>query len=349
MTSQRPLRIGLLLPTRGLLLQDEGTTSRQELGAPSAGTELLFSMARRAEEAGLDSIWVGDSLLAKPRLEPMSTLAALATHTQQVELGTAVLLAPLRQPAQLAQMAATVDILSGGRLVLGVGVGGVFTQAQRREWLAAGVSPEERGRRMTELMRACRLLWSQERVSFKGRFYNLEEASLGLTPVPSELANRRDGGGVPMLLACHYRTGLESQYRRAARYADGVIGISDTPGQFAQVLERVRTLAEAEGRDPDSLRSAFYMTVNIDEDNDKAFREADEFIRSYYGQNFWADKWGPFGPAQAVAARILEYAEAGAEEIVIRFASIHHQQRQLETFVEQVLPSVKSANVPKGH
>ena len=292
----------------------------------------LFALAQQAEDAGLDSVWVGDSLVSKPRLEPLSTLAAVAMKTSRIRLGTAVLLAPLRQPVQLAQMAATVDVLSGGRLTLGMGVGGVFTESQQQEWLSVSVPPQERGGRMTELVQVCRRLWAGEEVTFAGRYFQLEKVAM--EPRPAQ------PGGIPMLLACHSATGSEAQYRRAARYASGVMGISDTPEQYEQVLQRVRGYAAEEGRDPSELRTAFYMTVNLNLYRDAAEHEADDFIKQYYGLNFWAERWGPFGPPQEVTQRILEYFRAGAQEVILRFAS-PDPLAQVRTFLEEVVPGVR--------
>ena len=320
----KPLRLGVLLPTRGILLRGEGPPD------PSP----VLRMAERAEAAGLDSVWVGDSLTAKPRLEPLATLAAVAMRTSRVTLGTAVLLAPLRNPVQLCQMAATVDILSGGRLVLGMGVGGAFDEAQRAEWQMVGVDPHVRGARMTELVEVCRRLWAEDEVTFHGRHFTLEAARSEPKPLQP--------GGVPMLLATHFGTGSEAQYRRTGRHADGAMGISDGPEAFASMLDRVRFHAGEAGRDAEALRTAFYMTVNIGHDVERAGREADRFIRAYYGVNVWADKWGPFGTPETVAERMVEYARAGAQEIIVRFAA-PDPASQLDAFVKDVVPAVRGA------
>ena len=325
-------RLGLLLPTRGLLLGES---------ADNGGTSAVsvLDLAERAETLGFDSVWAGDSLVAKPRLEPLTTLAAVAARTSRVRLGTAVLLAPLRPPVLLAQTAAAVDVISGGRLDLGAGVGGAFNEAQQKEWLAAGVDPKERGARMTEIVRLCKRLWTEDGVTHEGRFHTVRDATLN--PKPAQ------AGGVPLLLACHLATGGDAQYRRAGHYAGGVIGISDSPEDFAEVLRRVRSHAAEAGRDPDALRAVFYVTVNIRDDEQAAVAEADDFIRRYYGLNFWADKWGPFAGAEAVARRLAQYAEAGAQEIVVRFASFD-QQGQIETFINDVAPIIRGAPVPNA-
>jgi alkanesulfonate monooxygenase SsuD/methylene tetrahydromethanopterin reductase-like flavin-dependent oxidoreductase (luciferase family) len=319
--SQSP-KLGILLPSRGIFLG----------GEDRSGISHLFELAQMAENAQLDSVWVGDSLFAKPRLEPLATLAAVAVNTSHIRLGTAVLLAPLRHPVQLAQMAATVDLISNGRLIIGMGVGGVFTEPQKNEWNAVGISHKERGSRMTEIMQVCRRLWTEDEVTFDGRFFKLDKVIMD--PKPAQ------PGGVPMLLACHATTGSESQYRRAALYSDGVIGISDSPAQYADTISKIRDYSEDIGRDANGLHRVFYMTVNINRDRDVAWREADDFIKSYYGLNFWAEKWGPFGPPEEVATRILEYVNAGVQEVVVRFAA-RDQTTQFHHFVQEVVPTVR--------
>ena len=320
-------RLGVLLPTRGLLL-----------GEAPGDVASVLDMAERAEDLGFDSVWVGDSLVAKPRLEPLATLAAVGARTTRVRLGTSVLLAPLRPPVLLAQTAATVDVLSGGRLDLGIGVGGAFNEAQQNEWFAAGVNPKERGDRMTELVQLCKRLWTEDGVTHEGRYHSVRNATLN--PKPTQ------AGGVPLLLASHLATGSDVQYRRAGLHGDGIIGISDSPEDFGEVLRRVRGHAESAGRDPGSLRSVFYATVNIRSNEEEALAEADDFIRRYYGLNFWADKWGPFAGPEAIARRLTQYVEAGAREIVVRFASFD-QPGQLQTFAKVVAPILREALVPQ--
>ena len=316
-------RIGVLLPTRGLVLASS---------PPDVGR--LADLAREAEALGCDSVWVGDSLTAKPRLEPLTVLASVAAQTSRVRIGTAVLIAPLRQPVLLAQATATLDLLSGGRLTLGMGVGGAFTPEQRQEWAAAGVDEHGRGRRLDEIAACLPLLWSGEPATYTGRQIQLDDVSLGFRP-PQQPR-------IPLLLACHSGEGRERQYRRAARLADGLISITDSPLAFGAVRQRVLEEVAAAGRDPSRFGATYYMTVNLNHDVEAARREADTWVRAYYGLNFWEDRWGPFGRPEEVVERAREYVVAGADELIFRFAA-PDQKRQLELFGETVLPALRSA------
>lgn len=313
------MRVGIVLPTRTVVM-----------AAARPDVELVLRLAQQAEAAGCDSVWAGDSLTAKPRLEPLTVLAAVAARTSRVQIGTSVLLAALRQPVLLAQATATLDLLAGGRLVLGVGAGGAFTPEQQQEWRAAGVAAKGRGRRLEELLEVLQLLWSGERVRYLGRYFQLEDVSLGFAS---------PAGRVRTLLACHSGEGREAQYRRAARLADGMISITDSPGEFAAVRSSVLDLLPAESRDR-PFTAAFYMTVNLGDDATATASEADAWIRRYYGLNFWGERWGPFGAPEAVLERARQYEAAGADELLFRFASFD-QEAQLRRFCETVLPALK--------
>ena len=313
------VKLGILLPTRGLIMADNPPTS----------ANLILDMARLAEDAGLDSVWVGDSLTAKPRMEPLLTLAAVAACTKKVRLGTAILLAALRHPVLLAQMVGTLDLISGGRVVLAVGAGGAFNQEQKHEWRVAGVKASQRGRRLEEVIEIVKGLGSEPSFSFQGRHFQLEEVSMEPRPVQPR--------GVPVLFACHLRAQREAQFQRAARLGDGYISISESPEDFAEVGRRIRHYAEKHGKNYDLMESAFYMTVNLNRSEEAAQKEADSYLKRYYGVNIWRDLWGPWGPPQRTVERIQQYASAGAKTVIIRFASLD-PMGQLKTFLREVAP-----------
>ena len=318
-------KLGVLLPTRGLLMRE----------SPPTSADSVLRLAEQVEAGGLDSVWVGDGLTAKPRLEPLTTLAAVAARTKRVRLGTSVLLPALRHPLLLAQTVATVDLISQGRLLLAVGVGGQFTEAQRQEWPSAGVDPARRASRLEEAVQVVKALGTGQPVTFQGRHFQLDSVVMNPRPVQPD--------GVPILFSCLSRARQEAQFRRAARYGDGVISVDETPEEFAQVVQKYHGLVKEMGRDPDRLQKVFYMTVNVDPDTAKAQADAEKYLRAYYGPHIrivvaGATAWGPFGDPERVKERIAQYVEAGAQTVMFRFASFE-PERQLEIFLRQVAPA----------
>lgn len=318
----KKIRLGVLLPTRGLLLKETNPTD--------AG--LVIRLAQRVEEAGLDSVWVGDSLIAKPRLEPLTTLAAVAAVTERVRLGTAVLLMALRNPVLLAQSMATVDLISRGRLIIAAGAGGAFNQEQQQEWKVAGVQASRRASRLEEMVKILKGLGSGEPFDFQGRHFDLNAVTMMPRPVQAD--------GIPILLACHWRgQAREAQAERAARLADGIISISDTPEEYSQLVQKVGAQRAELGKESAAWESAMYLTVNMKQDRVRAQAEAERYLLGYYGSEIWGDRWGPFGDPARVKDRLQAYAEAGAQTLIVRFAS-YEPERQFETFLEKVAPFI---------
>lgn len=316
-------KIGLLLGTRGMVMR-----AQREGKPPSA--DGMLTLAERAEAAGLDSVWVGDSLVSKPRLEPVAAMSAIAARTSCVRIGTAVLLPAIRPPVPLAHGIATADIVSGGRIVIGAGVGGAFNDDQRQDWTAAGVAPESRAGRFSETVRLMKRLWTEDNVTFSGAHFAFDNLTLEPKPVQP--------GGVPLLLATHYRTGSEAQVRRAARHGDGIIGITDSPEQYAETVQKVDAVRAEEGRGEQPFQRVYYLTVNLGADRQAAEAEAHDFLINYYKVAHWGSSWGPWGTPQEVVERIREFGGAGADTVIVRFAS-WDQAGQWERFEQDVWPA----------
>ena len=138
-----PISIGYLLPTRESVME----------GRPEAAP--LLKLAERAEGLGYDSVWVGDSLLARPRHEPITLLSGVAGRTNRVQLGTAILIPALRNPVVMAHQVATLDQVSDGRTIIGVGIAADVSNV-RQEFISAGVPWDKRVGRMLEGLRLCR-------------------------------------------------------------------------------------------------------------------------------------------------------------------------------------------------
>ena len=317
----KKLKLGILLPTRALLM-----TERRPSDAHS-----IIRMAERAEEAGLDSVWAGDTITAWPRLDPLTTLAAVAARTRRIRLGIPAMTGALRHPVLLAHSVGTVDLIAGGRMVLGMGVGGTEDEARKGQFRAVGVDSATRAGRLEEVVQIVKRLTAGEEVTFSGRHFQLD--SVRIEP------NQSQPGGVPILLACHWHAGQDRQFQRAARLADGFISVNDLPEEFAKAAHKVRHYATREGRDPDAMEAVFYMTVNLNRDEAMAAEDADRYLMMYYGARVWGDQYGPFGAPERTVKRIKEYAQAGADTFVIVFASLD-QEGQLETLIREVVPAL---------
>ena len=294
-------RIGYLLPTR----------ERVMAGAPE--TAALLALAERAEALGYDSVWVGDSLLARPRHEPLTLLAAAAARTRRIELGTAVLLPALRNPVLLAHQVATLDRISEGRIILGVGVA-TDVENVRDDFEAAGVRFEKRGPRMLEGLRLCRALWSGEPVDWDGR-WRLKGGTLGPTP--------HRPGGPPVWVGGSARTSLE----RAGRHFDGWFPTGPDAARWGEQWREVLALAAAAGRARSDVTGAVYLTLAIDDDEATGNTRIDAYLEQYYGAPAAAlrQRQACFAGSASAARDWLEsYAEAGADHIVIRLVGDHH-------------------------
>jgi alkanesulfonate monooxygenase SsuD/methylene tetrahydromethanopterin reductase-like flavin-dependent oxidoreductase (luciferase family) len=319
---------GYLLPTRGAVLDAE---SPEDLSARLASD--VVGLAAEAESLGLSSVWVGDSVLAKPRPEPMVTLAAVATATEDVTLGTAVYLPTLRHPVNVAHQATTLDLLSGGRVALGMGVG--RGPAVEREYGNLDRPYDRRGRLLDETLDVVTALTAGETVTYDGEYVSLEDATLGL----------ESRSGVPQYVP--YRTVDEDGAfpahveARIADHADGWLPIAVTPETYRAGLASIRDLLAEAGRDPDAFDPAFYVNVVVDETEAAAIETAREFLESYYPRldglsDDEVREQGAFGPPAVVADRLDDYREAGVDHFVVRFTG-GDQADQLRRFGDGIV------------
>jgi len=309
-----PPRIGYLLPTREQIL----------IGQPQATT--LLELAVRAERLGFDSLWVGDSLLARPRHEPLTLLAAVASRVPRVYLGTAVLLPALRNPVVLAHQVATLDQIAEGRLILGVGIAADVPNI-RAEFKAAGVPFEKRVGRLLEGVRLARALWTGQPVSWNGR-WKVENAVLGPTPYRV--------GGPPIWIG----GSLPASRERAGRYFDGWMPIAPNAEQWRQQWAEIRTIARQARRNPTALTGAIYLSVVVDDDTARANDRLDHYLERYYGQPAAAvRKWQACyaGSGEGLAQWLRGYTAAGVDHFVLRFAGDHERHLDLVAALRNAL------------
>jgi alkanesulfonate monooxygenase SsuD/methylene tetrahydromethanopterin reductase-like flavin-dependent oxidoreductase (luciferase family) len=298
------LRVGIMLPSRETAMTGEHDARG------------LVDFAKTAEDVGFDSVWVGDSLLARTRAEPLSVLSAVAAVTQRVALGTAALIAPLRQPLLAAAQAATVDQLSGGRLILGLGSGAPLPES-RREFDAVGMPFPGRGARLDKSVAMWRRTWSG-----RGEFAD------ALPPARP--------GGPPVWLAGSDTTKV---IERVAATYDGWLPYLPDVNAYARAWDRIRAQASRE------VTPALYATVNLNGAHANA--ELDEYLRAYYGQPLDVMRHVQAirgGSARECFDWLARYVDAGARHLIVRIGSLNARP---ESVAEELLPALKELGVEK--
>ena len=326
-------KFGLSLSNRSVLL---GWTTMED----------LIDAAQMAEESGFfHGIWVGDNLLSKPRIDSIVTLSAIAARTKQVKLGTICLASfPIRHPILLATQWASLDVLSQGRTILAVCNGGSAQDGPQfaHELEVMGVASNERVGRLIEGITILRRLWSEERVTHEGKYYKFADVELLPKPVQNPL---------PIFIAINPREGkvdervIDRILRRVARYGDGWQTDSTPAATFQRRFDKIREYAAKEGRDPSEMESCLHLMVNINDDRDKAFAEAETFFGLYYGAGTIprerAETWLAYGPPKDAIKKIESYLEAGCTMPVLRLATPNLME-QLERCIKEVMPAFRS-------
>ena len=311
------VEFGVLLPTREAIMS----------GRPE--TAPLLAMAERAEAAGFDSVWIGDSITARPRHEPLTLLAAVAACTRRVRLGTGVLLPALRQPVVLAHVVGTLDRISEGRVILGVGIA-TDGPAIRREFAAVGVPFERRVGRVLETIEICRALWSRDHVSFSGKHFTIDDATV-------ELKTQRPAGP-PIWLGGSGPTAL----RLAARF-DAWFPTGPSVEFFAEHFPAVQAEARAAGRAADAVTGAAYVTLALDPSAAAAEQRLHQFLESYYSapaRVILARQACYAGPLDGCVEWLQRWIDAGARHINLRFAG-GDQLAQVEEAASRILPRLR--------
>jgi probable F420-dependent oxidoreductase len=252
-------------------------------------------VAVAAEAAGFDSLWAGDHVsFHHPLLDVTVALASFAAVTERICLGAAVLLLPLRAPALVAREVASLDFLSGGRVILGVGVGG----ESPKDFEAVGVPLRQRGARTDEAMRALRALFTGRPASFSGRFSDFDGVRIEPAPVQP--------GGPPLWVGGRSDAAIE----RAATLGDGWLPLWVSPERLALGIERVR--AHAGGR---RVTAAVVLPALVG----GTVEEARRYLSRRYATEFSThatERYCLVGPADRCAERAREYMAAGAEHLV---------------------------------
>jgi probable F420-dependent oxidoreductase len=285
-----------------------------------------FDLVRRVEALGFDSVWCGDHVSFNlPLYESLTLLASYSAITQRIRLGTAVYLLALRPAAVAAKVTATLDALSGGRLIFGVGVGG----ENPKEFEACGVPHRERGARVTEAIDVVRALWRDTPATFKGRFTQFEGVSIDPKPVQKPGPPIWVGGRSDAALA------------RAGRQGDGWVSYVVTPERYQQSLEKIRAAAAAHGRALDGFATAHLTFITVGRDHERARAAWVARLSTRYAQDFGplAERYGVIGTPEQCAERLEAFRAAGCTYFLLNpICDPPEEREQLETIAAEILP-----------
>jgi alkanesulfonate monooxygenase SsuD/methylene tetrahydromethanopterin reductase-like flavin-dependent oxidoreductase (luciferase family) len=311
------VEFGVLLPTREAVMS----------GRPE--TAPLLAAAERAEAAGFDSVWVGDSVTARPRHEPLALLAAVAARTRRVRVGTAVLLPALRPPVVLAHVVATLDRVAEVRVILGVGIASDMP-AIRKEFEAVGVPFERRVGRFLETLEICRRLWRQDHVDFGGKHFTLQDVTM--EPKPHR------PGGPPIWIGGSGPTALREAARFDAWFPTG-------PGveYFAEHFPGVQAAARAAGRPAGAVTGAAYVTLALDPSPAAAEQRLQGFLETYYAvpaRAIMARQATYAGPIEGCVEWLQRWIDAGCRQFCLRFAG-GDQLAQVDETASRLLPRLR--------
>lgn len=285
--------------------------------------EAFRAHLRRVEELQVfESGWVQEQVIgAAGSLAPLEALTYAAACTDRLRLGCAVFVLPLHNPLHLAKAISSLDCLSRGRVEVGFATGGA-----QRPFAAFGVDPEKPVARFNEALALMKSCWTEPRIDFDGRVWQLQGATMEPKPVQRPHPPIWIGGSAP------------AGMRRAARLADGFMGAgSQTTARFAEQVEIVREELDAQNRDPAKFRFGKRVYVHIDDDRALARRQLEDALRQHYGGGEWSEHMLA-GPVEECVAGIRAVAEAGAELILLN--TLVDDQQQLERLAGEAIPAL---------
>lgn len=331
--------------------------NREPLIAPDYDVPMLLDLSEVVEQAGFDSVWVGDSLFSKPRYEPISLLSAISQRTSRLRLGTACMVSSTRNPLYLALEWATLDVISGGRTIFGTGMGNP-EDGVRREFEALGLDYVRRGTLFEEGLAVIRQLWTEGKTDFHGRFLDYDDVSFfsgtemaPLMPVQAPppiwvVSNPRLKGDAPPDVIARR---VEAACRRIVEYGDGWMTCcrAQHPDELVAQLAEIERYADRHGADFSRLVISYQVTMNIGESEEAARSAFDDYISKYYPELSKAmdlSNWGPVGTPDQIADWIRTFAEAGVDHFICRFGAID-QFAQVERFANEVLPVFSAERV----
>ena len=279
-----------------------GITSPHIFRDGNVDMDLVRRYAARAEALGYASLWTQERMTGDPPiLDPITFLSYVAGHTTRVRLGVSVLVVPRHNPLHLAKQLASLDQMSGGRLIVGVGLGGSADDLPMY-----GMSPGRHVRRFIEHIEIMKALWTGSPVSYTGDFYELDDVTIA--PSPAQKPH-------PPLW---FGATAEPAIRRALRLGDGWTGAGNSSRDlFTENLKRVTGWLAEEGRDPASFPISKRVYLAIDDDEERARRRLEEWFAYFYGNAELPGRVAIWGAPGRVQEQLAAWAEAGVSEFIL--------------------------------
>ena len=293
-----------------------------DFGSPDSVLEFIDL----CERWDIDSVWVSDRIAApRPTLDPIVFMAYMASRLRNMKFGTSALVLPTRHPVVLAKQLATLDFLCQGRLLLVVGLGG----DDSKDFAAAGVRKEERGKRADEAIVLIKKLWTEENVTFSGNFYSVED--LTLLPRPCQ----KDGP--PIWVGGRSKAAL----RRAGRLADGWLVSSVTPTEMGEGIEAIRGHAKEAGREIPEDHYGVLIPYFFARSLDEALANAGPSVGRR--TDIPVHDYAALGTPEAIRKKIKAYIDAGATKFVMRPCGAKEFLRtQVATLAKEVIPVLQT-------
>ena len=300
-----------------------------EFGVALTSVKGVAEFARCAEQLGYDYLTCGEHVMFHgPVSNSLIALSVAAGAAEKLKLMSSIVLLPLYNPVMLAKQASVLDVASGGRYHLGVGIGGEFP----KEFEAIGVPVKQRGSRSNEALEVINRLWTEKNVTFEGRYTRFSGVTLEPAPVqkprpPIWVAGRKE----PAML-------------RAAKYADGWLPYMYTPEMLRESLAKIDAFGRAAGRDMSGFRPGLFIFASVYPDRKEAEEVAARSLGKNYAQDFSkiAGRYVLYGTPEDCRRRLLEYVDAGARSVMFSWACRHDDiERNMETIAKEVIPAFR--------
>jgi probable F420-dependent oxidoreductase len=292
----------------------------------------LVEYGVKMEQMGFDSIWVWDHVLLGvqpnfPIIESLTLLTAIAARTKKIKLGTGILVLPMRNPVILAKQLGSMDLLSNGRLIMGMAAGWY-----RREFDAVGVPFEKRGKIMDENLDILKRFWTEDMV--KGEWMSHKIPAGVMYPKPVQKPH-------PPLLIGGY---VDRVLKRAAVTGDGWLTYFYRPDSFATSWAKIRDFAKEGGKDPDTLLNASQLPIRIGKSRAAVESEMMEWLGKEWDYASWSESTKDsaiLGTVDECVEQLKAHLAVGVQKLI--FVPYRYEMEQIEIIAREIIPRLKNA------